>query len=131
MAPTPIEPFCDGRANNGRFAKGNSGGPGNPHAARVPKLRSALLEAVTVEDIQAVIAALMKQAKEGDVAAAKELLILHKGTELGQCQACKGYLSPSSTPFCLILNGKAQVMTITLDRVSGKIVQPPTKRHAS
>ncbi|MEX0775079.1 MAG: hypothetical protein WD042_05120 [Phycisphaeraceae bacterium] len=63
-----------GRDAGGRFARGNPGGPGNPHAAHVARLRSALLDAVTPEDVQAVAAALLAQAKQGDVMAVRELL---------------------------------------------------------
>ena len=48
----------EGRGSNGRFAKGWRGGPGNPFAAKVARLRKALLA----------------QAKTGDVAAVRELL---------------------------------------------------------
>jgi hypothetical protein len=72
----------NGRDSGGRFAKGNAGGPGNPHARRVARLRSALLRAVTPADLKAVLAALVKKAKRGDVAAARELLdrLFGKGT---------------------------------------------------
>lgn len=63
-----------GRAPNGRFARGNPGGPGNPHAATVAKLRAAILAAVTPEDIDAIIRALVHRAKGGDMAAIRELL---------------------------------------------------------
>jgi len=39
------------RDERGRFARGNPGGTGNPHAAKVARLRSALLNAVTEQDI--------------------------------------------------------------------------------
>jgi hypothetical protein len=58
----------------GHFAKGNRGGPGNPFAARVGKLRSALLSAIKPSDLQAIVAKLVEQAKSGDVAAAKLIL---------------------------------------------------------
>lgn len=61
------------RRPNGQFAKGNPGGPGNPHAAQVAALRSALLEAVTPADIAQVVASLVTQAKAGDIAAAQVL----------------------------------------------------------
>lgn len=64
----------NGRDDRGRFAEGNRGGPGNPHAKRVAKLRSALLDAVTEDDLQAIIAALVRKAKGGDIMAAKILL---------------------------------------------------------
>jgi hypothetical protein len=65
---------ANGRDAGGRFAKGNAGGPGNPYAARVAKLRAALLDAVTTEDIEAVARALVRQARQGDVASIRELL---------------------------------------------------------
>jgi hypothetical protein len=80
--PTPLAPSGDGeprpevidRDPLGRFAPGNRAGRGNPHAARVSALRSALLDAVTPDDLRAVVAALVDRAKGGDVAAARELL---------------------------------------------------------
>ena len=64
----------DGRDSRGRFAKGNPGGPGSIHAARVAKLRAALLNAVSEEDMREVIAKLVELAKSGDTRAIKELL---------------------------------------------------------
>lgn len=64
----------DGRDAAGRFVKGNPGGPGNPYAKLVAALRSALLAAVTEEDIREVIQALVREAKNGNVSAARELL---------------------------------------------------------
>jgi hypothetical protein len=63
-----------GRDTHGRFGKGNLGGPGNPFARQVAALRSALLASVTTEDMEAVTQQLVRQAKEGNVAAAKLLL---------------------------------------------------------
>ncbi len=63
-----------GRDTQGRFAKGNAGGPGNPHAQRVARLRSALLGAVTPEDLNKIVDKLVKMAKGGNVVAAKEVL---------------------------------------------------------
>jgi hypothetical protein len=74
MTADPTPPFGDGRDSRGRFAPGNSGGPGNPHAKRVGTLRAALLDAVTPEDIAAVTAALVEKARSGDVMAAREIL---------------------------------------------------------
>ncbi len=71
MAPSPNG--SNGRDGSGRFAAGNAGGPGNPYAQRVGKLRSALLDAVNEDDLRGVIAALVEKAKDGNVAAAKIL----------------------------------------------------------
>ena len=71
---SPSPNGSNGRGSNGRFAKGNGGGPGNPHAVQIARLRAALLKSVTPEDIGDVIQALLAQAKAGDVASIKELL---------------------------------------------------------
>ncbi len=63
-----------GRDSHGRFACGNRGGPGNPFARQVAALRSALLAAVTEQAVAAVAQELLRQAKEGNLAAAKLLL---------------------------------------------------------
>ena len=64
----------NGRDAKGRFSKGNPGGPGNPYAQQVGKLRSALLRAVSEADMKAIVARLVKLAKEGNVRAAREVL---------------------------------------------------------
>ena len=73
MSIEPSPNGDSGRDASGRFTAGNRGGPGNPHARRVGALRSALLDAVSDDDMRAVIANVVAQAKEGDVAAAKVL----------------------------------------------------------
>ena len=60
--------------SNGQFAKGNAGGPGNPYARRVARLRGLLLDAVTDDDLKAIVAAMVEKAKAGDLAAAREVL---------------------------------------------------------
>ena len=62
------------RDSNGRFLRGNTGGPGNPLAGKIGKLRAALVAAVTEDDIHAIALALIATAKRGDVRAVKELL---------------------------------------------------------
>ena len=57
-APSPIGPI-GGRTSSGRFAPGNPGGPGNPFAQRVARLRSALLESVTDDDLKAIVQAVV------------------------------------------------------------------------
>ncbi|MFC2081923.1 hypothetical protein ACFLSF_02290 [Candidatus Bipolaricaulota bacterium] len=63
----------NGRDERGRFTKGNPGGPGNPYAAQVGRLRSSLLSAITEDDIRAIVAKLVDQARDGDIAAARVL----------------------------------------------------------
>jgi len=62
------------RDARGRFAVGNPGGPGNPYAKQVGRIRSLILEAVTEDDLRAIVAGLVERAKAGDMAAARELL---------------------------------------------------------
>ena len=64
-------PIPNGRNTDGRFAKGNAGGPGNPYARRVAALRRALLDCVTEDDIKAIAKAVIEEAKDGNIAAAK------------------------------------------------------------
>lgn len=67
-------PSPNGRDGRGRFAAGNTGGPGNPQGATVERMRHALLSAVTEDDLRAIAATLTRNAKAGDLAAVKELL---------------------------------------------------------
>jgi len=71
--PTPSPNGSNGRDSAGKFLPGNGGGPGNPHAGRVAKLRSALMKAVSEKDVRDVAKALVTAAKDGDVQAAKLL----------------------------------------------------------
>ena len=73
IEPTP--PSGDGRDAAGRFAKGNPGGTGNPHAQKVAALRSAMLNAVTEDDVEAIIRRLVQDARAGDLYAAREVLL--------------------------------------------------------
>ncbi len=68
--PDPPEPEAaarDGREANGRFAKGNHGGPGNPFARQTAAFRRQLLEAVTPQDMEAICATLILRARAGSV----------------------------------------------------------------
>src|ERR1700712_4908718 len=59
---------------NGRFARGNKGGPGNPFARRTAELRSLFQEEMSNDDLRGIARALIERAKKGDVAAAKVTL---------------------------------------------------------
>ncbi|MFT5051629.1 MAG: hypothetical protein ACI8QZ_003048 [Chlamydiales bacterium] len=63
--------FADGRDSKGRFGKGNPGGPGNPLVSKVMALRSAFMNAVTPDDMREVVEAMVREAKAGNVQAAK------------------------------------------------------------
>lgn len=67
-------PSPNGRNGNGKFAKGNAGGPGNPYARRVARLRGLMLDAVSDEDLKAIVSAMVEKAKGGDLNAAREVL---------------------------------------------------------
>ena len=64
----------NGRDASGRFAPGCAPGPGNPHAASVAEFRSAILAAVTLNDIRDLVRVLVKRGKDGDIAACREIL---------------------------------------------------------
>jgi len=63
----------NGRDQTGRFASGNRFGRGRPLGAQ-SELRSAMIEAVGPEDVRDIVLSLVRKAKSGDVAAAKEVL---------------------------------------------------------
>jgi hypothetical protein len=62
-----------GRESDGRFAKGNQFGPGNPFARKCAAFRAALMDTVTEQDIQDIAVKLRDDAKAGDKAAVKLL----------------------------------------------------------
>src|SRR5881227_1150335 len=76
--PRPTDPAAQtpttGHEPNGQFARGNKGGPGNPFARQVAKLRKVIINRLTEEDLLAITEALLAKAKEGSVGAAKLLL---------------------------------------------------------
>jgi len=59
------------RDASGKFKAGNRAGKGNPHAAKVARLRASMLKAVSPADVAAIIRRLVDAAKAGDIAAAK------------------------------------------------------------
>lgn len=87
------------RGADGKFLPGNAGGPGNPFAARVAELRGAVLAAVTPEDLQAIVRALVEAALGGDVAAAKVLFDRALGRPLERAELrIERERRPSSLP---------------------------------
>lgn len=62
------------RTKTGTFARGNAGGPGNPHAMATANLRAHLLNTVSLADWEDVTRTLVAMAKAGDIAAIRELL---------------------------------------------------------
>ena len=74
MESEPSTNCGSGRKANGQFAKGNPGGPGNPYARHVARLRASLIEAVGDDGLAEIVQGMVTAAKGGDVAAAKLLL---------------------------------------------------------
>lgn len=64
----------NGRDTKGRFAQGNAGGPGNPHAQQVARFRARLFAVLTEADFDDLIRAIHARAKAGDMVAARLLL---------------------------------------------------------
>jgi hypothetical protein len=69
--PVPTPNADTGRDANGRFARGNPGGPGNPYYRRQAQLERALLDGVTEDDVRSVMQVLLGLARGGDLAAIK------------------------------------------------------------
>src|SRR5262249_1328025 len=62
----------DGRTARGRFAQGNAGGPGNPFARQLGRIRSALLGGLSDADMKSVAAKLVRMVvDEGNLDAAR------------------------------------------------------------
>jgi hypothetical protein len=62
-----------GRDERGRFTRNNAGGPGNPFARQVARLRQELLNCVTEDDMAAIAAKLIELARDGNLQAIKLL----------------------------------------------------------
>lgn len=62
------------RDANGKFLPGNKGGPGNPYAREVARLRSRLMQGVSDGQFDEMVDKLVELAVGGDVSAAKLLL---------------------------------------------------------
>ncbi len=62
------------RDTRGRFGPRNSGGPGNPYSKRTAELRAAMYAAIKPQDVAEIVTALIREAKKGNIQAAKEIL---------------------------------------------------------
>jgi|Tabmets5t2r1_1033131.scaffolds.fasta_scaffold104899_1 hypothetical protein len=72
---TPSPNGDNGRDARGRFAPGHQGGPGNPLARRSAAIRTAFIEAISPQDIRAIVRTLVAKATAGDLVAAKLILL--------------------------------------------------------
>jgi hypothetical protein len=68
-SPDRVPASKEGHDSRGRFTRHNQGGPGNPYARQTAALRQAMLDAMTGEDIHAMVRQLIQKACDGDVAA--------------------------------------------------------------
>jgi len=62
-----------GRDGKGRFRAGNTGGPGNLFTRQTAQLRAALIQRVTIDDINVIADELILQARNGKLASIKLL----------------------------------------------------------
>ncbi len=60
---SPSVAATDVRDSRGRFAKGNPGGPGNPHGRRIERLRAILIDSISDDDFRLIVARLAQRAK--------------------------------------------------------------------
>jgi hypothetical protein len=72
---TPSPNGGNGRNRRGRFLPGHQGGPGNPFARRSAAIHTAFLEAISPQDIRAIVRTLVAKATAGDLVAAKLILL--------------------------------------------------------
>ena len=71
---TEVSPTHTDRTRDGRFAAGNVGGPGNPHARHCARMLALLRASISDEEMVAIIRKLVEKARAGDVSAAKLLM---------------------------------------------------------
>src|SRR5438477_338820 len=59
------------RDQQGRFTKGNAGGPGNPHARHCARMLALFRDAITDDEMYRLCRVLFEKATSGDVSALK------------------------------------------------------------
>ncbi len=72
--PAPEQVPPSGRDSQGKFAAGNRGGPGNPHARHCARMLEIFRNAISEEDFVRVVRRLLEKAEAGDTSAAKILV---------------------------------------------------------
>ena len=70
------------RNTNGQFAKGNSGGPGNPHARSCARMLQIFRDSFTDDEMNQIFRMLYVKAVSGDISAAKLVLAYKIGKPL-------------------------------------------------
>jgi hypothetical protein len=63
-----------GRDRRGRFTVGNTGGPGNPHGARIERIRAMLFDAATDDEIRKICRVIVERAAAGELKFVREYL---------------------------------------------------------
>ena len=71
-----------GRDTDGKYTKGNSGGPGNPHARACARMLQAFRDNITEEEMLQICRMLYVKAVGGDISAAKIILSYKIGKPL-------------------------------------------------
>jgi hypothetical protein len=85
-----------GRTADGKFSVGNKAAANHRRRQHIATLRNAFSMCLTVDDIENVVATLLKLAQEGDTAAIK--LILERA--LGKPESFADLPEPESEPLC-------------------------------
>ncbi len=80
--PAPEKTPPKERDAQGRFAAGNSGGPGNPHARHCARMLEIFRNAVSKEALNRIVCKLIEKAEAGDTSAAKILVSYSIGKPL-------------------------------------------------
>ena len=91
---TTAESAVNGRLPDGTFGRGNNAACGHRRRKQMAVLRSAFTDAITPEDVQAIVTTLLRMAKDGDANAAK--LVLDRA--LGKLTALDSEDPPPDAP---------------------------------
>jgi hypothetical protein len=109
--PSPLPPARNGaRSHDGKFAKGNSYGKGNPTLQRIHALRAKLLGSISDAAMGRIAKTLVKAAEAGDMDAVKILLTY----SIGKPPASLALTDPDGGPLGGDLAALQQVILTTL-----------------
>jgi len=78
-APEPTAEKAPGRNENGQFAKGNPGGPGNPFARQTARMLQAFRYAFTDKDLYVLACKLRELAQGGNPRGREARVVLYDG----------------------------------------------------
>lgn len=100
------------REQNGRFAKGNGGGPGRPKKVREEEWLAILTKTVKTEDLEKVFASGLSRAMAGDVQWAKLLLAYGIGLPIQRTEVSGPEGGPLAIDTGIDANDIAEAITI-------------------